>query len=161
LKSIGIEGMSVNRSCQKLITDFLELRSAAKSREESRAAIFKFGENPEDEATALAMNALLEKIYKKEILDPESCDLILQIMSKCETGEKRIKGELPRGTRVAHKTGTIAGTVNDCGIIDLPDGAGHVVLTVMTKDFMDETSDVEEIIAKIARFVYDFFYFTM
>jgi beta-lactamase class A len=161
LRSIGIEGMSVNRSCQELITDFLELRSAAKSREEAKAAIIKFGENPEDEATPLAMNALLEKVYKKEILDPESCDLILQIMFKCETGEKRIKGELPRGTRVAHKTGTIAGTVNDCGIIELPDGAGHVALTVLTKDFMDETSDVEEIIAKIARFVYDFYYFTI
>jgi beta-lactamase class A len=81
-------------------------------------------------------------------------------MLKCETGEKRIKGELPPGTVVAHKTGTLAGTVDDCGIIYLPDGQGHVVLTVLTKDFTADTSDVEEIIAKIARLVYDYFYFT-
>jgi len=161
LKSLGIEGMSVNRTCQKLITDFLALRSPTRTPEEIKAAIVKFGENPEDSATPLAMNTLLEKITKKEILTPDYCDLVLAIMRKCETGEKRIKGELPRGTNVAHKTGTIAGTVNDCGILFLPDGAGRVVLTVFSKDFTDDTADVEAIIAKIARFVYDYFYFTM
>jgi len=160
LKSLGIEGMSVDRTCQKLITDYLALRSPAKTPEEIKTAIVKFGENSEDSATPLAMNTLLEKITKKEILTPDHCDLVLAIMRKCETGEKRIKGELPRGTNVAHKTGTIAGTVNDCGILFLPDGAGRVVLTVLSKDFTDDTADVEAIIAKIARFVYDYFYFT-
>jgi beta-lactamase class A len=161
LKGLGIEGLSVNRTCQKLIADFLSLRSAAETPEEIRAAVVKFGADPEDEASPAAMNALLEKIYKKEIIDPASCDLILQIMLKCETGQKRILGDLPQGTMVAHKTGTIAGTVNDCGIIYLPDGAGHVALSVLTKDFAGDTADVEEIIAGIARFVYDYFYFTM
>lgn len=160
LKSLGIERMSVDRPCQKMITDFLALRSPAKTPEEIKAAIVKFGENPEDSATPLAMNALLEKIAKKEILTPDRCDLVLAIMRKCETGEKRIKGELPPGTSIAHKTGTIAGTVNDCGILFLPGGAGHVVLTVLSKDFTVDTADVEAILAKIARFVYDYFYFT-
>jgi beta-lactamase class A len=159
LKSIGISGISVNRSCEKLIGDFVALEAGAKTREERKAAIIKFGEDPRDEATPLAMNALLEKIYKKEILDPDLSGLVIQIMLKCETGEKRIKGELPPRTIVAHKTGTLAGTIDDCGIIYLPDGQGHVALTVLTKDFTAETSDVEEIIAKIARFVYDYFYF--
>jgi beta-lactamase class A len=159
LKSLGIEGMSVNRPCQKLIADFLALRSPARTPEEIKAAIVKFGENPEDSSTPSAMNALLEKLGRKDILTPEHCDLALAIMRKCETGLARIKGELPPGTVVAHKTGTIAGTVNDCGILYLPDGAGRVVLTVLTKDFTDDTADVEEIIAKIARWVYDCFYF--
>jgi beta-lactamase class A len=160
LRSLGIEGLSVNRSCQKLIQDFLALRMGARTRDEVKAAIVKFGDNPEDSAMPPAMNALLEKIYKKEILTPDLCDLAIQIMLKCETGEKRIKGDLPPNTVVAHKTGTIAGTVNDCGIMYLPDGAGHVVLTIFSKDFVAETADVEAVIAKIARFVYDYFYFT-
>jgi beta-lactamase class A len=102
----------------------------------------------------------LEKLVRREILDPEKCDLALAIMRKCETGEKRIKGQLPPGTPVAHKTGTIAGTVNDCGLITLPDGQGRVVLTVFCKDFVEPTEDVEELIARIARLVYDFFYFS-
>jgi beta-lactamase class A len=159
LKSLGIEGMSVNRPCQKLISDYLALRSPARTPEDVKAAIVKFGENPEDSSTPPAMNILLEKIERKEILTPEHCQLVLAIMRKCETGLARIKGELPPGTVVAHKTGTIAGTINDCGILYLPDGAGRVVLTVLTKDFTDDTADVEEIIAKIARLVYDYFYF--
>jgi len=160
LKSLGITGISVNRSCQKLISDLQDLERGARTPEQRKAAVVKFGENPQDEATPVAMATLIEKIFKKEIPDQDLASLAIQIMLKCETGEKRIKGELPPGTVVAHKTGTLSGTVDDCGIIYLPDGQGHVVLTVLTKDFTADTSDVEEIIAKIARLVYDYFYFT-
>ncbi len=160
MKSLGIAGISVDRSCQKLIADLQRLLAGAQTREQRKAALVKFAENAEDEATPLAMNLLLEKIFKKEIADPDLSTLALQIMLKCETGEKRIKGELPPGTTVAHKTGTLSGTVDDCGIIYLPDGMGHVALSVMSKEFTADTADVEELIAKIARFVYDYFYFT-
>jgi len=158
LKALGIEGISVNRSCQVLISDLMALMTAS-GRTATKAAYVKFGQDPRDQATPAAMTALLEKVYKKEIIDPESCDLMLRIMFKCETGEGRIKGGLPPGTPLAHKTGTIAGTVNDVGVITLPDGQGHIVLSVMTKEFTDETADVEALIAKIARVVYDYFLF--
>jgi beta-lactamase class A len=177
LKGLGIGGMSVNRPCQKLIMDFLGMdyakyghlsldEVAAAERdgdwtpEERRKAVLTFTADPQDQATPKAMTALLAKIFRKEIIDPASCELILDIMLKCQTGEGRIKGELPPGTRVAHKTGTIAGTVDNCGIIYLPDGQGHLVLTVWTKNFLGEAEDVEAIIARIARFAYDYFYFT-
>ncbi len=178
LRALGIEGMSVDRPCQELIMDFLGMdyakygnlpldeitaarRAGGGSRtpEEHKKAVQAFNADPRDQATPKAMTALLAKIFRKEILDPASCDLILDIMLKCQTGAGRIKGELPPGTPVAHKTGTIAGTVDDCGIIYLPDGQGHVVLTVWTKNFLGDTEDVEALIAKIARFAYDYFYF--
>jgi len=161
LESLGIEGLTVNRSCQKLIEDIRALYEGAKTPGDVRTAIIKFSDDPQDRATPLAMNGLLEMIHEKTIIDPASCDRIIDIMLKCETGSGRIPGELPRDTKLAHKTGTIAGTVNDCGIIDLPDGAGSVALTVFTKNFTEDTSDVEGLIARIARFVYDAFYFTM
>lgn len=178
LRQYGIEGISVDRSCQELIMDWMGVdyqkyrgftleqiqaesrKMPQRSPEAVRESTLKFIQDPRDQSTPAAMNLLLDKIYKKEILDPESCDLILSIMLQCQTGEGRIKGELPPGTPVAHKTGTIAGTVNDTGIITLPDGLGHVVLTVFTKNFEDETEDVEKIIAGIARLVYDYFIFT-
>ena len=178
LRQFGIEGLSVNRTCQQLIMDRAGLdyqkykglsldqfAGELEKREETslearREAILKFSLDPQDQSTPAAMNLLLEKIFKKEILDPESCDLIISIMLNCQTGEARIKGDLPPGTAVAHKTGTIAGTVNDTGIIYLPDDLGHIVLTVFTKNFMGKTSDVEKLIAGIARLVYDCFYFT-
>ncbi|MBN2266007.1 MAG: serine hydrolase, partial [Candidatus Aminicenantes bacterium] len=128
--------------------------------EEEKKAILAFSADPRDQATPKAMTALLVKIFRKEIIDPDSCELIIDIMLECQTGGGRIKGELPPGTAVAHQTGTIAGTVDDCGIIYLPDGQGHLILTVWTKNFMGDTADVEAIIAKIARFAYDYFYFT-
>jgi beta-lactamase class A len=114
-----------------------------------------------DQSTPGAMNALLEKIFKHEILDQASCAYILEIMLGCETGERRIKAGLPRGTRLAHKTGTIGGTVNNVGIIYLPDGLGHVALAVFFKDTEEgETREVEDKIAEISRYVFDYFYFT-
>jgi len=178
LKALGIAGISVDRPCQKLIMDYLgmdyakyghlpldEISAARRGSgrwtpEDQKRAVLAFSADLQDQATPKAMTALLAKIFRKEIIDPASCELILDIMLKCQTGEGRIKGELPPGTRVAHKTGTIAGTVDDCGIIYLPDGQGHVVLTVWTKNFLGDTEDVEAIIAAIARFAYDYFYFT-
>jgi len=176
LKGLGIKGMSVNRPCQELIMDFLgmdyakyghlpldEITAAEEggdwTPEQEKKAVLAFSADPRDQATPTAMTALLAKIFRKEIIDPASCDLILDIMLKCQTGAGRIKGELPPGTPVAHKTGTIAGTVDDCGIIYLPDGQGHLILNVLTKNFLGKTADVEAIIARIARFAYDYFYF--
>jgi len=159
LKGLGIEGISVDRSCQQLIADFVTTLGGARTRDLVKAAFVKFGEDPRDRATPAAMTSLLEKIQRREIIDPGSCDLVIQIMMKCETGEARIKGQLPPGTIIAHKTGTIAGTVNDCGIITLPDGQGHLVLSIFTKDFVEETAEVEAIIAKIARLAFDYFLF--
>ena len=178
LKALGISGISVDRPCQKLIMDYLgmdyakyghlsldEITAARRgggrwTPEDEKKAVLAFSADPQDQATPKAMTALLAKIYRREIIDPASCELILDIMLKCQTGEGRIKAGLPPGTRLAHKTGTIAGTVDDCGIIYLPDGQGHLVLTVWTKNFLGDTEDVEALIAAIARFAYDYFYFT-
>jgi beta-lactamase class A len=178
LRELGIEGISVNRSCQELIMDYAGLdyqkykgltldQLAAeyeKTRERSpdlfRENVRKFSGDLKDQSTPIAMNLLLEKIYKKEILNPESCDFIISVMLKCQTGEARLRGDLPEGTAVAHKTGTIAGTINDSGIIYLPDGLGHVAVTVFTKNFMGKTSEAEKLIAEVSRLVHDYFYFT-
>ena len=61
-------------------------------------------------------------------LSRESQALLLKLMTEAIPGAKRLKGELPAGTVVAHKTGTggtrngIASATNDIGIIALPDG---------------------------------------
>jgi beta-lactamase class A len=78
-------------------------------------------------------------------------------MRRCRTGEARLKGMLPLGTEVAHKTGTIGGTTNDVGIITLPDDGGHVAITVFVKSSEKEASVRERTIAEVARAVHDFF----
>jgi len=60
---------------------------------------------------------------------------------------------------VAHKTGTIAGTASDVGLITLPDQAGHVALAVYIKGSEREGAERERTIAQISRSIYDFFLF--
>jgi beta-lactamase class A len=178
LRSYGLEKITVNRTCQHLIMEAIGMdydkykglplddtvkalrRERQGNPEAFEQAAEKFSRVIKDQSSPKAMNRLLELIFKKEILDEESCDFIISVMLKCQTGERRLKGDLPRYVRIAHKTGTIGGTVNNVGIIYLPDDLGHVAITVFTKDTEDETLDIEDIIAQISRFVYDYFYFT-
>jgi beta-lactamase class A len=178
LRSYGLEKITVNRTCQHLIMDAIGVdyekykdlplddvtQAIRKDRAENPDAFEQasksFSKIIKDQSSPQAMNRLLELIYKKEILDAESCDLIIDVMLRCQTGQRRIKGDLPSEVKVAHKTGTIGGTVNDAGIIILPDDLGHVVLTVFSKDTKEKTREVEDVIAQVARFVFDYFYFT-
>ena len=178
LRSFGLERITVDRTCQHLIMDAIGMdyekykglplddvvKALRKERQENpvahEQAAAKFSKVIKDQSSPQAMNRLLELIFKKEILDEAGCDFILSVMLKCQTGQRRLKGDLPRSIQVAHKTGTIGGTVNNAGIIYLPDDLGHVVITVFTKDTEGDTQDVEDVIAQTARFVYDYFYFT-
>jgi beta-lactamase class A len=79
-------------------------------------------------------------------------------MRRCQTGDARIKGMLPPETVVAHKTGSIGGTVNDVGIVTLPGNAGHVVLALFVKQG-SQTESSEKVIAQLSRTIYDYFLF--
>ncbi len=175
MRELGINGIDVNRSTAQLIADWIGILrvppenewsptlfrtlSERVKPEERKAAAAKFDADPRDTATPEAMTALLERIYRRDLLKPESTELLLDIMRRCRTGEARLKGILPMGTEVAHKTGTIGGTTNDVGIVTLPDDAGHVAIAVFVKSSEKELSARERTIAEIARSVYDFFLF--
>jgi beta-lactamase class A len=57
---------------------------------------------------------------------------------------------------VAHKTGTIEGAIaNDAGIIELPEGCGHIVIAVFVQSTQHKTPELEQVIAQIGRTAYD------
>lgn len=80
--------------------------------------------------------------------------------SEITTALKRIKGLLPNGTVVAHKTGTsstvngVTAATNDVGLVTLPNGQ-HLAIAVFVSD--SQATDVirEEVIAKVARAAWD------
>jgi beta-lactamase class A len=178
LRSYGLERITVDRTCQHLIMDAIGMdhekykglpldevmKAYRKERQENpesyEQAAAKFSQVIKDQSSPHAMNRLLEKIFKKEILDEPSCEYIISVMLKCQTGGRRLKGDLPPYVQLAHKTGTIGGTVNNVGIIYLPDDLGHVAITIFAKDTEKETREIEDVIAQISRFVFDYFYFT-
>jgi len=174
LDDLGIRGIRVDRPTIRLIADwsgvtlppqsewspdrYREL-SRAVSADARRAAADAFESDPRDTSTPEGMTDLLRTIWIGAALNESSTAQLLDIMRRCETGPGRIKGLLPPGTEVRHKTGTIGGTTNDVGIITLPGEAGHVALAVFVKSSRRPSADVEPVIAQIARAVYDYFLF--
>jgi beta-lactamase class A len=137
---------------------------SAKSRkvtpEERAAARARFELDPRDTSTPDGMALLLARLYKGELLKTETTALLLDIMDRCRTGNERLKGRLPAGTKVAHKTGTIATTASDVGIMTLPEDGGHVAIAVFVKQSSKTSADRDRAIAEIARSTYDYFFYT-
>jgi beta-lactamase class A len=175
MRQLGIGEIEVDRPTANLIADAVGIESLppeerwtpemfrdlmrAVPEEKRKAALRRFDADPRDTATPASMAKLLEHIWRKEALRPDTSDLLLDIMRRCQTGDARIKGLLPAGTEVAHKTGTIGMSVDDVGVLTLPDQAGHVALAAFVKSSERDEKARERAIAEIGRAVYDYFLF--
>jgi beta-lactamase class A len=103
------------------------------------------------------MTRLLVHIWRKDLFSPGNANELLGMLERCQTGKARIKGMLPQGTDVAHKTGTLGGVANDVGVITLPNGLGHIAISVFTKASTKSEDAEEKAVAEVARTVYDYF----
>jgi beta-lactamase class A len=174
LRALSIAGISVDRPSIRLLADYAGVTDlpaegpltqarwkASKSAvlpEKRVVAWNAFLNDRRDTATPEAMARLLAMIARGEAMGREQTALLLDIMARCATGKNRLKALLPSGTRVAHKTGSLAaGVYNDVGIIDLPDGAGRVAVAVFVIETRRPEKENELVIARIARAIYDYF----
>jgi beta-lactamase class A len=104
--------------------------------------------------------ALLRALHERQGLTEASQALLLKLLTESTPGAKRLKGLLPAGTSVAHKTGTsgtqkgITAATNDIGIITLPNGK-HLAIAVFVSDSPADEKTREGVIAKLARAVWD------
>ena len=105
-----------------------------------------------DTSTPRAMLALLQHIDGNELLSPSSKSVLLDMMRRCATGRNRIKGLMPEGAVVEHKTGTLNGYTSDVGYLTLPTGQ-----RVAVAFFARGGSNRPAIIATTARAIYDGF----
>jgi beta-lactamase class A len=113
--------------------------------------------------TPKASVQLLSDLYNGKILSEKSKRYLLKLMTETSTGPARIKGRLPEGTPVAHKTGSsgenkdgITAAVNDIGIVTLPDGT-HFAISVFITNSAESNETNEKIIAEIAKATWDYF----
>jgi beta-lactamase class A len=104
--------------------------------------------------------ALLRVFHEGRGLSAASSALLREWMTVTLTGPKRIKGLLPDGVEVAHKTGTsntdhgLSRATNDIGIVTLPDGR-HLAIAVFVSDSRAGTEVREAVIAKLSRAAWD------
>lgn len=166
MKELGLENLDIHHSCWDLLSLCVGKEPEPYTSEQydcltSLLNSGKFDYNSSvfqeikgnNVSTVKDMNTLLEKIVRNDGLPEDSSKQILDILLRQQL-RQRIPNQLPVGTKVAHKTGTIGGTVNDSGIIFLPDQKGTVLITVLSKgnSTMDEGARV---IAQIARAAYN------
>lgn len=170
VRAQGIENLRVDRDTGALLRDFFELPDgpfleALTEAEKADPQLVQKGAHPNphfygdvrDTSTPEAMAGLLTRIFNGRALSPRSTELLIGMMQRCRTGEGRLKGRLPAGTEVAHKTGTIGGTLNDVGVISLPGDAGQLVVAVLIRESGRPFADREQAIAEIARTLRDYY----
>jgi len=134
LRRHQLSGIRVDRTIAQLLADRRDLRDIR------------------DSSTPAAMISLLRLIDSGPALSASSRAMLLDMMRRCATGSNRIRGLLPPGTRVEHKTGTLSGYTGDVGFVNLPDGRRIAVVF-----FARGGENRPAIISTAARAIYDAF----
>jgi beta-lactamase class A len=134
LRAHKLAGIRVDRTIAQLLRDRRDLRDIR------------------DSSTPTAMLGLLRVIDSGDALKPQSRALLLDMMRRCATGSNRIRGILPEGAKVEHKTGTLSGYTGDVGFLTRPNGQRIAVAF-----FARGGSNRPAVIATAARAIYDAF----
>lgn len=106
---------------------------------------------------------LLVQLHQGKLLQPARVNLLLGFMQRATTGLNRLRGDLPKGTVVADKTGSgerdavtqTAKVTNDVGVITLPAGRGHLAIAMLVNGSKLADAAQEKLIAQVARAAYD------
>ena len=175
MQAMGFGGIRVDRYIWELLANYYgdnnasqqaplgpegyrQLAAAERSADARRDNIKAWNDDPRDTATARAMTALLAGLWRGELLAADTTAVLQGILGQTRTGPARLRGMLPAKTAVAHKTGTVGDSINDVGVITLPDQRGHVVVTAFVQSG-EATADRDATIAQIARAAHDYFLF--
>ncbi len=169
LRRLGITDFRVDRTVREILMDFYGVpvvtpEAVAEAIGKNPALVAAqvdpnpdFEADPRDHTTPNAYLKLLLAIDGGTAMSPESREFLLGVMSRTRTGAGRLKGMLPKGTPVAHKTGTVGGVANDVGYITLPDGR-RFAIAVFTNSSKTSMADRDRAIAEVSRTLYDFYY---
>jgi beta-lactamase class A len=107
-------------------------------------------------ATPTGALTLLRVLYERRTLSDTSSALLTRFLVETPRGNGRLRGQLPAGTVVAHKTGSsgtlegVTAATNDIGIMRLPDGR-HLAVAVFLTDSRGDDAARDKIIARVGR----------
>jgi len=168
LDEFGLHRTRVVRYCREILFDLVGVNDLPL--EEMTLGLFgelsetreyggswSLGIEDNDVTTPNEMSRLLELIVTGEAAGRESCDEILGIMGKCQTGQYRIPKYLPTKKLVLQrKTGSLPGIRNDVGMVTVKETGERYVISCFTMD-ADDVYEAEEAVAQVSRAVYEYF----
>lgn len=103
-----------------------------------RVAFENYLANPMDGASAEGIVLALARLARGDLLSPASTRLLIDTMTQTHSGPRRLKGAVPEGWTIAHKTGTgqyfdgWQSGYNDIALLYAPDGTAYS-MAVMIK----------------------------
>ena len=139
MAELGFAGIRIDRSETEMARD---LRAPG--------GVERYAVDVRDTATPEDMAALLIAFWqRRDGLARESHELLARFMTDTVTGKRRLKRAMPAGATLAHKTGTMPGTVNDAGIV-VVDGEEYAIV-VFTKKGTSKEEVREDDLVRTAR----------
>ena len=126
-------------------------------KEKRAAAALSFARDPRNTASPDDLARFVADLRRGRLLSPGSTESLLAMMRVNRTGDRRIRALLPKGTLVGDKTGTMGGSANDVGFVELPDGKGTLVVVVLVKDSTRDAAAKDRAIARAAKAAFDAF----
>jgi len=107
----------------------------------------------ENFTTPREMAYLLEKMYKRELVDKFSSETMVDIMKR-NRSTSRLAKKLPEGWELGHKTGLLRRSCHDVGIVFSP--KGDYIIAVLTGKVGDYKT-AKNFIAKIGKITFDYY----
>ncbi len=109
---------------------------------------------PEENYTSVEnCGALLEKIYLKECITPDFDEEMMNLLLAQQRNTK-LPVLLPKGVKIAHKTGELYTTENDVGIVFGPQR--DYIICIMSNE-VKNSGEARRIISEISKVTYEFF----
>lgn len=105
--------------------------------EQRQALLARYVADPLDGATPAAISKALGQLAMGDLLSPANTQVMLDIMAHSRSGPRRLKGGVPAGWKVYHKTGTgqelrgLATGYNDVAVFVAPDGTSYGVAVMI------------------------------
>ena len=168
IEPLGLKATKCDLTCKDLIAACYQIDPSANLEEESSKApylrntpAFTGGLELNDETSPRDVAKVLELMYNGKWVSPEADAQAIAIMKQTQTNG-RIPKYLPKGTPVAHKTGTMDRVANDAGIVYTPKGDYILTLfyngnTASDEEYMSNSRGFfsEALLAHISEDVYN------
>lgn len=169
IRPLNLQSTKCDLPCSDLIaacfqieagTDLKEFFLKHKQFDLRNTPAFTGGLEENDETSPVDAGKMLELLYTGNWQGADSDAQELQIMKQCQTNG-RIPKYLPKGTVVAHKTGTMDRVVNDVGIVYTPKGDYILSMfyngnTASAEEYAENSHGFfgEELLAHISKDIY-------
>jgi beta-lactamase class A len=184
MRRLGLRNINVNRPVKLMMADYTEIYAEDQRRLTGLAfqemyqprpeatyyarmwreadleipeSVRKFNSDGMDHASPNDIAALMEMIFRGKAVSPDASRQMIGILLETTFAPDLLPALLPPGTRVARKAGTLPTSLGETGTIYLPDGKGHVIVTVMNNNLRETRQTGSRFIAQVARSAYDHF----